>query len=140
MTKIWIFDTFVLALCESFGVKQPQKWLLRQPQKLVKVKQQLLINPLVWYFHHEMHTGSFIGNLWTKSSMKITFHRSQKCISAIWVGFFKQSMGILWLLYQVLNVIQWFLSLNNWNGRPVPSRFGFDQKTSICTQTGVKSP
>ena len=139
MTKIWIFDTFVLALCEPFGVKQPQKWLLRQPQKLVKVKQQLLINPLVWYFHHEMHTGSFIGHLWTKSSMKITFHRSQKCISPIWVGFVKQSIGILWLLYQLLHAIKWFLGLNNWNGPVIPGRIGHVQKTSIWTQPLVKS-
>ena len=25
LTKIWIFDTLVLSLCESSGVKQPQK-------------------------------------------------------------------------------------------------------------------
>ena len=83
--------------------------------------------------------ANFIGHLWAKISMKITFHSSRKRISPIWVGFFKQSMGILWLLYQVLNVIKWFLGLNNWNGRSVPSRFGFVQKTSICMQPGVKS-
>ena len=135
LTKIWIFDTLVLSLCESFGVKQPQKWLVWQPQKLAKVKQQLLSD----IFTMKCTPANFIGHLLAKSSMKITFHRSWKCISAIWVGFFKQSMGILWLLYQVLHVIKWFLGLNNWNGCAVPSRFGFVQKTSICMPPGLKS-
>ena len=71
--------------------------------------------------------------------MKITFHGSWRGVSLIWVGFFQQSIGILWLLYQVLNVIQWFLGLNNWNGPSLPCRLGHVPKTSICTQTGVKS-
>ena len=50
--------------------------------------------------------ANFIGHLWTKSKTRITFHSSQKCISPILVGFFKQSIGILWLLYQVLHAIK----------------------------------
>ena len=83
--------------------------------------------------------ANFIGHLWTKSSMKITFHCSQKCISPIWVGFVKQSIGILWLLYQLLHAIKWFLGLNNWNGPVIPGRIGHVQKTSIWTQPLVKS-
>ena len=71
--------------------------------------------------------------------MKTTFQSSPKCISLIWVGFFKQSMGILWLLHQVLNGMKWFLGLKNWNGPVIPSRLELDPKTSICTQTPVKS-
>ena len=83
--------------------------------------------------------ANFIGHLWTKSNMKITFHCSQKCISQIWVGFFTQSIGILWLLYQLLHAIKWFLGLNNWNGPVIPGRIGHDQKTSIWTQPLIKS-
>ena len=79
LTKICIFDTFVLSLCESFGVKQPQKRLVWQPQKLFKVKQQLLSD----IFTMKCTPANFIGCLWNKSSLKITFHRSQKCISPI---------------------------------------------------------
>ena len=141
--KFWFSLAFVLALCNSFGVKQCQNWLVLQSQKLVKVvfhaQQQLLI---LWsdILAMKYTPANFIGHLLAKSSMKITFHCSQKCTSAIWVGFFKQSMGIFWLLYQVLNVIQWFLGLNNWNGPSLPSRVGHVPKTSISTQTGVKSP
>ena len=141
--KFWFSLAFVLALCNSFGVKQCQKWLVLQSQKLAKVvlhaQQQLLI---LWSDNITIKCtpANFIGHLLAKRCVTITFHRSQKCISAIWVGFFKQSMGILWLLYQVLNVIQWFLGLNNWNGPSVPSRLGHVPKTSICTQTGLKSP
>ena len=72
--------------------------------------------------------------------MKITFHSSPKCVSPIWVGFFKQSMGILWLLHQLLNGMKWFLGQKNWNGSVIPSRLELDPKTSICTQTRAKSP
>ena len=72
--------------------------------------------------------------------MKTTFQSSPKCISLIWVGFFKQSMGILWLLHQVLNGMKWFLGLKNWNGPVIPSRLELDPKTSIWTQTRAKSP
>ena len=71
--------------------------------------------------------------------MKITFQNSPKCISLIWVGFFKQSMGILWLLHQVLNGMKWFLGLKNWNGPVIPSRLELDPKPSIWTQTRAKS-
>ena len=135
LTKIWIFDTLVLSLCESSGVKQPQKWLVWQPQKLAKVKQQLLSD----IFTMKCTPANFIGCLWTKSSLKITFYRFQKCISPIWVGFFTQSIGILWLLYQLLHGIKWFLGLNNWNGPAIPGRIGDVQKTSIWTQPLVKS-
>ena len=101
-------------------------------------QQQLLI-PQPDILTMKYTPANFIGHLLAKSSMKITFFTSQKHICPIWVGFFLQSMGILWLLYQVLNVIKWFLGLNIWNGRSVPSRFGFDQKTSICMQPRVKS-
>ena len=71
--------------------------------------------------------------------MKIIFCSSQKHICPIWVGFFRQSIGILWLLYQVLHGIKWFLGLNNWNGPVIPGRIGHVQKTSIWTQPLVKS-
>ena len=140
--KIWFSIAFVLALCNSFGVKQCQKWLVLQSQKLVKVvfhtQQQLLI---LWsdILTMKCTPANIIGHLLAKSSMKITFHGSRKDISPLWVGFFLQSIGILWLLYQVLDVIKWFLSLNIWNGRAVPSRLGHVQKASICTPTPVKS-
>ncbi len=72
--------------------------------------------------------------------MKITFHSSPKCVSPIWVGFFKQSMGILWLLHQLLEGIKWFLGLKKWNGPVSPSRLELEPKTSICTPTRAKSP
>ena len=136
------FPHSILALCSSFGVKQCQNWQVVQSQKLVKVvlhaQQQLLI---LWsdILTMKCTPANFIGHLWAKSSIEITFHRSQKDICPIWVGFFKQSIGILWLLYQVLHVIKWFLGLNNWNGPAIPSRFGFVQKTSICKQPCLKS-
>ena len=123
-------------------IKQCQNWLVLQSQKLVQVvlhnQQQLLI---LWsdILTMKCTPANFIGHLWAKSSIEITFHHSQKDICPIWVGFFKQSMGILWLLYQVLHVIKWFLGLNNWNGPAIPSRFGFVQKTSICKQPCLKS-
>ena len=141
--KFWFSVAFVLALCNSFGVKQCQNWLVLQSQKLVKVvlhtQQQVLI---LWsdILNMKCTPANFIGHLRDKSSIEITFHRSQKDISPIWVGFFKESMGILWLLYQVLHAIKWFLGLNIWIGRTVPGRLGHVPKTSICTQTGVKSP
>ena len=125
LAKILIFDSFCL---ESFSAKQCQKWLVQQSQKLVKViphaQQQLLI---LWsdILTMKCTLANFIDHLWAKISMKITFHRSRKDISLIWVGFFQQSIGVLWLSYQVLYAIKWFLGLNNWNGRAVPSRFGF---------------
>ena len=140
--KFWFSIAFVLALCNSFGVNQCQNWLVLQSQKLVKVvlhtQQQLLI---LWsdILNMKCTPANFIGHLRDKSSIEITFHRSQKDISPIWVGFFKESMGILWLLYQVLHVIKWFLGPNNWNGPSIPSRFGFVQKTSICKQPCLKS-
>ena len=97
------------------------------------------VNSPAWYFHHKYTQANFIGHSWSKISIKIIFYSSRKHISLIWVGFFKQSMGILWLLYQVFNVIKWFLGLNNWNGPSLPSRFGLVKTTSICTQPPVKS-
>ena len=94
---------------------------------------------VVWYFHHEMHTGQLYWLFMDLSSLKITFYRFQKCISPIWVGFFTQSIGILLLLYQLLHGIKWFLGLNNWNGPVIPGRIGDVQKTSIWTQPLVKS-
>ena len=143
LTEILIFASFCFSTLQLFWCKTMSELTSFASQKLVKVvfhaQQQLLI---LWsdILAMKYTPANFIGHLLAKSSMKITFHRSQKCISAIWVGFFKQSMGILWLLYQVLNVIQWFLGLNNWNGPSLPSRLGHVPKTSICTQTGVKSP
>ena len=98
--KFWFSLAFVLALCNSFGVNQCQNWLVLQSQKLVKVvlhtQQQLLI---LWsdILNMKCTPANFIGHLRDKSSIEITFHRSQKDISPIWVGFFTQSMGILWL-------------------------------------------
>ena len=140
--KFWFSIALILALCNNFGVKQCQNWLVVQSQKLVKVvlhaQQQLLI---LWsdILTMKCTLANFIDHLWAKISMKITFHRSRKDISLIWVGFFQQSIGVLWLSYQVLYAIKWFLGLNNWNGRAVPSRFGFVQKTSICMPPGLKS-
>ena len=140
--KFWFSIALILALCNSFGVNQCQNWLVLQSQKLVKVvlhtQQQLLI---IWsdVLTMKCTPAKVIGHLWDKSSIEITFHCSQKDISPFWVGFFTQSMGILWLLYQVLHVIKWFLGLNNWNGPSIPSRFGFFQKTSICKQPCLKS-
>ena len=91
LAKILIFDSFCLG---SFSAKQCQKWLVQLSQKLVKVvphaQQQLLI---LWsdILTMKCTPANFIGHLWAKSSIEITFHHSQKDICPIWVGFFKLS-------------------------------------------------